>query len=173
MSSKAFPITTMLSSLYAALETYSLSSLQLSFEGADGMLYPVSFFGDATGFLTPLHSQSWRALRRLTVHFESMFTHINDLELRAFATACPELVAFEFVHHPEVVSQMQNRKERPRYKDAPKLSTIIAFTTAHPHLERLTLPCFDVHFAEVVESDAAVRVDLQFVLVGIAGRVEA
>ncbi|KAI0753404.1 hypothetical protein C8Q80DRAFT_511544 [Daedaleopsis nitida] len=130
--------------LYAALDARPLSNFQITFQSYD-MMMALSFFGDATGLLTPLHSKSWRPLRRLTFHFQSMFSHINDAELRAFVTACPELVAFEFVHHPDVVNEMQEIGELPTFKDAPTLSTITAFTTAHPHLERLTLPFFDVH----------------------------
>ncbi|KAI0753403.1 hypothetical protein C8Q80DRAFT_1151990 [Daedaleopsis nitida] len=143
--------------LYTALEGFAIHDFLFTMgdHTMDNTYYSSSFeLKRLDDLLTPVHYETWSSLRTLTFsfNFQGMFPYISDADLGDFVHACPELVSFELIYHRELVEALHEPGGRSWARirggseaaDAPTLSTIIAFTTAHPHLERLSLPFFSL-----------------------------
>ncbi|KAI0644951.1 hypothetical protein C8Q79DRAFT_1001572 [Trametes meyenii] len=75
----------------------------------------------------------------LSVNLTTQFTNDN---LLALCGAWPALTRFEFAFCREEGSE--RRPNIRRHASLPTFTTLVAFARAHPHLERLALPCLNV-----------------------------
>ncbi|OJT13787.1 hypothetical protein TRAPUB_9634 [Trametes pubescens] len=79
-------------------------------------------------------------IEELTVTYSSLGASVTDDELVTFSTVWPALTRFEFNSTLWKHRHGSNEHHFRDYNALLKLSTLLAFTSAHPHLIQLSLP---------------------------------
>ncbi|KAH9888398.1 hypothetical protein C8Q73DRAFT_794164 [Cubamyces lactineus] len=95
----------------------------------------------------PAELRALEEIREVDVSVEQLAIPFADGDLRALCEAWPHLTRFSFEHSQQGMSLWQplqpESDSRPRDIPYPTLSSVLAFTEAHPDLVELTLPGLD------------------------------
>ncbi|KAJ8490139.1 hypothetical protein ONZ51_g2480 [Trametes cubensis] len=93
-------------------------------------------------FLPP-ELRAMEEIREVDVCVEHLEIPFDEDDLRALCKAWPHLTRFSFEHSQPSARWGSRGESRIRDAPVPTLSSLLAFTEAHPHLTELTLPGLD------------------------------